>query len=80
MSFRLIKHIFSDKKALSVKPTNVMTKGSFYDFSLKSLDGKEVISFAKYKGKKIVVLNTASECGNPKQQFCRHIFREISAN
>lgn len=67
MSFRLIKMLFSDKKMVSVKPANVMVKGSFYDFSLKSLDGKETIDFAKYKGKKVVVLNTASECGYTPQ-------------
>jgi len=67
MSFRLIKMLFSDKKMVSVKPANVMAKGSFYDFSLKSLDGKETIDFSKYKGKKVVVLNTASECGYTPQ-------------
>lgn len=67
MSFRLIKMLFSDKEMVSVKPVNVMVKGSFYDFSLKSLDGKETIDFAKYKGKKVVVVNTASECGYTPQ-------------
>lgn len=67
MSFRIIKHLFSDKKMVVSKPTNVMAKGSFYDFSLKSLDGKETIDFAKYKGKKVVVVNTASECGYTPQ-------------
>ena len=67
MSFRLIKMLFSDKKMVSVKPANIMAKGSFYDFSLKSLDGKETIDFSKYKGKKVVVLNTASECGYTPQ-------------
>ena len=67
MSFRLIKMLFSDKKMVSVKPANVMAKGSFYDFSLKSLDGKEIIDFTKYKGKKVVVVNTASECGYTPQ-------------
>lgn len=67
MSFRLIKMLFSDKEMVSVKPVNVMVNGSFYDFSLKSLDGKETIDFAKYKGKKVVVVNTASECGYTPQ-------------
>ncbi len=67
MSFRLIKMLFSDKEMVSVKPVNVMVKGSFYDFSLKSLDGKETIDFSKYKGKKVVVVNTASECGYTPQ-------------
>lgn len=67
MSFTLIKHIFSDKKGSSVKPANIEAKGSFYDFSLKSLDGKETIDFSRYKGKKIVILNTASACGYTPQ-------------
>lgn len=67
MSFTLIKHIFSDKKGSSVKPAKIEAKGSFYDFSLKSLDGKETIDFSRYKGKKIVILNTASACGYTPQ-------------
>lgn len=68
MSFRtLISHLFSDKNLATTKPANVMVKGSFYDFKLKSLDGKETIDFSKYKGKKVVVLNTASKCGYTPQ-------------
>ncbi|PST83785.1 glutathione peroxidase [Pedobacter yulinensis] len=33
-----------------------------YDFKFKSIDGKE-ISLAKFKGKKILIVNTASKCG-----------------
>lgn len=33
-----------------------------YDYKVESLDGKE-INFADFKGKKILVVNTASECG-----------------
>lgn len=67
MSFTLLKHLFSDKKMGVTKPKNMMVKGSFYDFKMKSLDDKETIDFAKYKGKKVVVLNTASECGYTPQ-------------
>lgn len=37
-------------------------KPSFYDFSAKSLQGKE-ISMSEYKGKTVLVVNTASKCG-----------------
>lgn len=36
--------------------------GSIYDFRIKSLDGKE-IDFAQYKGKNLLIVNTASKCG-----------------
>ena len=36
--------------------------GSIYDFKLNSLDGKE-IDFAQYKGKNLLIVNTASKCG-----------------
>ncbi|WP_295720760.1 glutathione peroxidase [Mucilaginibacter sp.] len=39
---------------------------SVYDFKLKSIDG-ENFSLAKYKGKKVLIVNTASKCGFTKQ-------------
>lgn len=35
---------------------------SIYDFKVPSLDGKE-INFSDFRGKKILIVNTASECG-----------------
>jgi glutathione peroxidase len=35
---------------------------SIYDFKVPGLEGKE-INFADYKGKKILIVNTASKCG-----------------
>lgn len=43
----------------------VITK-SIYDFKVESLDGGS-IDFAQFKGKKILIVNTASECGYTKQ-------------
>jgi len=37
-----------------------------YKFKLKNIDGKE-FTLAKFKGKKILVVNTASQCGFTKQ-------------
>jgi glutathione peroxidase len=44
---------------LSLLITAVVT---IYDFKVPSLDGKS-IDLAKYKGKKILIVNTASKCG-----------------
>lgn len=43
-----------------------LTGGSIYDFKVTGLDGSN-IDFSKYKGKKIMIVNTASECGNTPQ-------------
>jgi glutathione peroxidase len=44
----------------------MLTGTSIYDFKVAGLDGKE-IDFAKFKGKKVLVVNTASECGYTPQ-------------
>lgn len=36
--------------------------GTIYDFKMTALDGKE-IDFAQYRGKYILIVNTASKCG-----------------
>jgi glutathione peroxidase len=55
---------------LSEKLTFAQSKkdvgGSIYDFKVKSLEGEE-IDFSKYKGKSILIVNTASRCGYTPQ-------------
>jgi glutathione peroxidase len=40
--------------------------GSVYDYSVKSIDGKDV-KLSQYKGKKLLIVNVASECGYTPQ-------------
>jgi glutathione peroxidase len=40
---------------------------SIYDFKVAGLDGNGTIDFKKFKGKKIMIVNTASKCGNTPQ-------------
>ncbi len=49
---------------LSGSPKKV--EGSLYDFEIKALDGTP-ISFSQYKGKKLLIVNTASKCGYTPQ-------------
>jgi glutathione peroxidase len=41
---------------------NVLPLGSLYDLKVNSLDGKE-IDLSQYKGKTLLIVNTASKCG-----------------
>ena len=50
---------------LSLILAATLTGGSIYDFKVAGLDGD--IDFSKYKGKKILIVNTASMCGNTPQ-------------
>ena len=42
------------------------TAKSFYDFKVQTIDGSE-FSFSSLKGKKVMIINTASKCGNTPQ-------------
>ncbi|MBL0046741.1 MAG: glutathione peroxidase [Bacteroidetes bacterium] len=46
--------------------STMQTSTSVYDFTLISIDGKD-LSLAQFKGKKMLLVNTASECGNTPQ-------------
>jgi len=50
----------------TTKTTTAVTAKSIYDFKVEALDGG-TIDFAQYKGKKILVVNTASKCGYTPQ-------------
>jgi glutathione peroxidase len=44
----------------------VNAQTSFYDFTVKDINGKE-FPLSQLKGKKVLVVNTASKCGNTPQ-------------
>jgi glutathione peroxidase len=49
--------VIKPKKALPPPPKN------FHELSIKSLDGQSVIKFSDFAGKKVLIVNTASQCG-----------------
>lgn len=46
--------------------SSLFTASSIYDFKVDGLEGGS-IDFSKFKGKKIMIVNTASKCGNTPQ-------------
>ncbi|GIL22586.1 MAG: glutathione peroxidase [Bacteroidota bacterium] len=50
------------KLAITLFFALVMSAPTIYDFKINSLDGKQV-DFSAYKGKTLLIVNTASKCG-----------------
>lgn len=56
------------------------TPGGFYSFKFKTLDGKE-FDFSSLKGKKVLIVNTASKCGNtPQYADLEKLYQEYGGN
>ena len=56
-------------KTINSRPENLMNKAgekTLFDYTAKSIDGQD-ISLSVYKGKKILIVNVASECGYTPQ-------------
>ncbi len=58
--------VFPAKNAFLSNDKNIIPTTSFYNLKATSIDGKE-ISFSTFKGKKIMIVNTASDCGYTAQ-------------
>lgn len=53
-----------------------MTKASFFDFSANKLNGKKA-ELSEYKGKTIIVVNTASKCGlAPQYEGLENLYKK----
>ena len=56
----------SNVKLDNIATANPVAQKSIYDFKVEALDGG-TIDFASFKGKKILIVNTASKCGYTPQ-------------
>lgn len=66
----------NQKSEISQSKTKELMGKTIYDFKVESLDGKE-INFADFKGKKILIVNTASECGfTPQYADLEKVYEE----
>ena len=53
---------------------------NFHDFQVKDING-DTIQFSKYKGKKLMVVNVASECGlTPQYEVLQEIYQEFGGD
>ena len=53
---------------------------SFYDFKVKSIDGKE-FDFSSLKGKKVMIVNTASKCGfTPQYKDLEELYKQYGGD
>lgn len=72
----LLLKLFSPKVAAGKPADNKRSAASFYDLKLQSIEGKE-IDFSIYKNKKVLLVNTASECGyTPQYDELQHLHQK----
>jgi glutathione peroxidase len=62
--------------AMLFSMTSLFSQTSFYDFKVKDIDGND-FSFNQLKGKKVLIVNTASKCGNTPQYAELEKFYEL---
>jgi glutathione peroxidase len=57
-----------------------LAQSGFYDFKVKTLEGKD-FDFSTLKGKKVMIVNTASKCGNtPQYKDLEEIYEKYGDN
>jgi glutathione peroxidase len=76
LSFILFLFIGIQTQAQNKKSKKTMENKTIYQFKVEDLSGKE-FDFASLKGKKIMIVNTASKCGNtPQYKDLEAIYKE----
>jgi glutathione peroxidase len=60
------KRVLTFAAIMTLVMAPVMSQKSFYDFTVETIDGQQY-NFADLKGKKVIIVNTASKCGHTPQ-------------
>ncbi len=64
----------------SFSVSTLLVSQTFYDLKTKTIDGKE-FSFSDLKGKKVLVVNTASKCGyTPQYEELEQVYKKYKDN
>jgi glutathione peroxidase len=72
---KIIASLFICSMILSLNAQDTAPK-TLYDFTVKSIDGKDY-SLKQLKGKKVMIVNTASKCGNtPQYEQLESLYKE----
>ena len=67
------------KSEVSKTKTKELMGKSIYDYKVDALEEGKTINFADFKGKKILIVNTASECGfTPQYKDLEQISKEYA--
>jgi len=64
--FTILSSLFTFNKGNFAEAKAQENKDDFYQFSFKQFDGKD-LKFSEFRGKVLLVVNTASKCGFTKQ-------------
>ncbi len=70
---------YADAQIKEIKPApsnDPVTLPSIYDYTVKDIDGKD-FAFSSLKGKKILIVNTASKCGfTPQYKDLEELYQQ----
>lgn len=70
------KYLFHILSLFLLGTSTLMAQTNFHDFTVKTIEG-DSLKLSSFKGKKVLVVNTASECGlTPQYQTLEEIYKE----
>ncbi len=70
--------LFASNTQVAKSQGDTSTASTLYHIALKSLDGKNNIDLSSFKGKKLLIVNTASECGyTPQYEGLQNLYEKM---